>query len=221
MNCELVYNGIKKCVLNDYPYDIDWDDAVLTPIFQKCYADVIEQHSHINDSYYSNNTRGIIRLEFIDHYVIICFRFAQKLFESGKILQADAVYYSCRVRGSIDLFYTAKIGECFMPVHALGTIVDSHSIYGIYFKIYDGCHIGPYSIVGKEPKEWIHPVFGDFVTILGHSKVFGNTTVGNNVIISAGSLIINEEIPDNCIVSGASPNLVFQKLKVSNQSIMK
>ncbi len=221
MSSDLVYKGIKKCVLNDYPYDIEWKDDIIIPIFKKCYEVLLEQHSHINNSYYSNNENGIIRLEYLDHYVIICFRFAQKLFESGMVLQADAVYYSCRVRGAIDLFYTTKIGECFIPVHALGTIVDSHAKYGKYFKIYDSCHIGPFSIVGKDPKDWVHPVFGDFVTILGHSKVFGDTTVGNNVIISAGSLIINEEIPDNCVVSGSSPNLVFQKLKVSNQSIVK
>ena len=134
---------------------------------------------------------------------------------------ADAIYYSSRIRGSIDLYYRAKIGRCFMPVHALGTVMDSHATYGEFFKIYDGCHIGPYSIVGKGPSEWKHPVFGDFVTMLGHSKVFGASTIGNNVVISAQTFIVNEEIPDNCIVSGSSPNLFFQKLKNSNREILR
>lgn len=221
MNAEIIYQGIKKSVKNDFPYDIDWNDGLVFPVFQDCYNDVVDQHSRINNSYYSDNVNGIIRLEYVDHYVIICYRFAKSLISAGLKNIADAVYYSYRIRGSIDLFYTTEIGECFMPVHALGTVIDSHSKYGKYFKIYDGCHIGPFSIVGKEAKDWVHPQFGDFVTMLGHSKVFGKTSVGNNVIISVGSMIVNEEIPDNCIVSGSSPNLVYQKLKISNDSIVK
>ena len=33
----------------------------------------------------------------------------------------------------------------------------------------------------------------------------------NNVIISANSYLINETIPDNCIVFGQSPNIIIKK----------
>lgn len=221
MDKETIYNGMKKCVLNDYPFEIKWNDNDIFPIFSACYEDIIQQHSRINNSYYSCDSGGYLRIDFLDHYVILCYRFAKALYKNNMGNLADAVYYSSRVRCSIDLYYPTEIGECFIPVHALGTIVDSHAKYGTYFQIYNECHIGPYSYIGKEPKDCIHPVFGDFVTMLGHSRVFGNTTVGNNVIISAGTVIINENIPDNCIVSGSSPNLMFQKLKISNQSIVR
>ena len=216
-----IYYAIKRSVLSDYPLDIEWDDNIIEGVFLTVYENVIEDHSHINNSYYSDGSGGRLILNYLDHYVIICFRFANRLYKLGMNQIADSIYYSMRVRGSIDLFYTSNIGECFMPVHALGTIMDSHAQYGKYFKIYDGCHIGPYSIVGKAPNEWIHPKFGDFVTMLAHSMVFGNSVIGNNVIVSAGTTIINEEIPDNCIVSGTSPNLIFQKLRINNNTIRK
>lgn len=216
-----IYEAVKKCILIDYPYEIEWLDDVAFLFFQDVYNKVIEDHSHINNPYYSNEQGGRLLLNYLDHYAILCFRYANHLWAKGLSMLADAVYYSMRIRCSLDLYYTSSIGECFMPVHALGTIMDSHASYGKHFKIYDGCHIGPYSIIGKDPKEWVHPKFGDYVTMLAHSTVYGNSVIGNNVIISSGTTIINEEIPDNCIVSGASPNLVFQKLRISNKLIRK
>lgn len=221
MNCETSYRGVKKCVINDYPFDVTWDDSLIYPLFENCYNSLLEDHSHINNSYYSNEQGGIIRLEYIDHYVILCYRLANKMWKTGYSALADAVYYSMRVRGSIDLYYRTEISRCFIVAHAIGTIMDSHAIYGQFFRIYNGCHIGPYSLYGKQPIEWIHPKFGDFVTMLGNSKVYGKTVIGNNVIISAQTLVINETIPDNCIVSGMSPNLFFMPLKPGSQGILK
>jgi len=207
------YQGLRKCVMNDYPYPIEWDDDIIFPIFEKIHSEIMQQHERVNSPYYSDNGKGKILLNFIDHYVILAYRLAYALWKNGKTEYAEAVYYSLRVRGSIDLFYTTEIGPYFFPTHALGTVIDSHVKYGQFFKVYDGVHIGPYNIVGIDPKMWIHPQIGDNVTLLNGSKVFGNSIIGNNVIVSCNTVIINEEIPDNCIVSGFSPNLFFKKLK--------
>lgn len=49
------------------------------------------------------------------------------------------------------------------------------------------------------------------MVLYAYIKVLGNTKIGNNVIISANSYLINEEIPDNCIVFGQIPNIVIKK----------
>ena len=214
------FYAIRKCVLTDYPYPIDWEDREVQGIFNATYDDIIEQHSHIYNRYYNDGNTGLINLNFLDHYVILAYRFANALWKNNLPFYAEAVYYSLRIRGSIDLFYTTDIDKFFMPTHSLGAVIDSHVKYGKLFKVYNGCHLGPYNIVGVDPKEWKHPKVGDFVTMLGGSKLFGETTVGNNVIISVNTVVVNEEIPDNCIVSGISPNLVFQRLKVSNSSLL-
>ena len=214
------YRGLQKCVMNDYPYPIEWDDSKLLTPFESVYNEVLQQHAQVNSPYYSDDHGGKIMLNFLDHYVILAYRFAHELWKQQKIEYAEAVYYSLRSRGCIDLFYTTEIGPYFFPTHALGTVIDSHVKYGKLFKVYDGVHIGPYNIIGLNPKEWEHPTIGDNVTLLNGSKVFGHTTIGDNVIVSTNTVIINEEIPDNCIVSGQSPNLFFKRLKFKDTTII-
>lgn len=38
----------------------------------------------------------------------------------------------------------------------------------------------------------------------------GNANVGENVVISTGTTVIDEDIPDNCMVFGKSPNLIIK-----------
>lgn len=203
------YDGVKKCTLSDYPYVLEWNDDVVFPVFEHVYSNVLEQHAKMKSDYYSNNGNGRINLGFMDHYVILFYRFANSLWKNNMEFLAEAVYYSLRIRGSIDLFYKTEIGETFVPTHALGTAMDCHAKYGKGFKIYNGCHIGPSDIVGKDPRDWVHPEFGDYVTMLSHSKVFGKSKIGNNVILSTGCVVMDEDIPDNCVVIGQSPKLYF------------
>jgi Serine acetyltransferase len=214
------YYALKKCVISDYPYPIDWDDNIMFEHYSIVYNRIISEHSKIKSSYYSNDSNGILRINFLDHYVILTYRLSHFLYKLNMIELAEAVYYSTRLRGNIDLFYTTEIDSFFIPTHALGTIVDSHVKYGKLFRIYDNVHIGPYSFLGKKPEEWVHPIFGDYVTLLASSKVYGKCVIGNNVIVSSGTTIINEEIPDNCIVMGNSPNLYFMPLKIDNSSLL-
>ena len=57
----------------------------------------------------------------------------------------------------------------------------------------------------------VYPVFGDFVTMYSNSSVIGNCRIGNNVVIGANTCIKDEDIPDNCLVFGSSPNLVIKQ----------
>ncbi len=215
------YEALKKCILQDYPFEYEWNDDEYYEIFDKCYNAILHDHAQINNPYYSNESGGFIRLQYLDHYVILCHRYANILWKSGKNEAAEVVYYSLRVRGGLDLFYRTEFGPCFMPVHALGAVIDSHSKYGKCFKFYDGVHIGPYSIAGVHPSKWKHPEFGDFVTVLAHCKIYGKTRIGNNVIVASGTTLINAKVPDNCIVTGTSPDLYFIPLKVSNEEILR
>jgi len=214
------YNALKKCVLADFPYFLEWDDTILTQYFSEIYKVVITEHSKIRNPYYSENGIGLIRLNFLDHYVILTYRFANCLYKNNLLDVAEAIYYSMRVRGSIDLYFTTEIGSYFIPTHSLGAVVDSHAKYGCLLKLYNGVHIGPQDIIGKPPSEWEHPVIGDYVTLLANSHVYGRSVIGNNVIVSSGTVIINDEIPDNCIVFGTSPNLYFMPLRNKNSSLL-
>ena len=157
----------------------------------------------------------------MDHYLILCYRFSNSLYLSCiKADLADAVYYSCRIRTSTDIFYRSVIGDYFLPSHPIGAVIDSKATYGIGLRLYNGVHIGPYGIDGKPPSEWIHPVIGDGVIIYAKSSIYGETVIGNNVTISPGTTIVNETIPNDCIVFGCSPELKAIPNKHNNLGII-
>ncbi|MDE5493020.1 hypothetical protein [Elizabethkingia meningoseptica] len=216
------YKAFKKSVLNDYPYEIVINNNEMFSVFESVYNNIFAQHSKINNKYFCTAEKGIIDFKYLDHYLIFCYRMANFIYKNKMNIElAEAIYYSSRVRTCTDLFYTAEIGDYFIPVHTLGTVMDSHAQYGELFKIYNGVHIGPYNIQGIEPKDWKHPKFGNGVTLLGNSSVYGDTEIGNNVIVSAGTVIVNEKIPSNCIVMGQSPKLYVLPNSLNNFDLLK
>jgi serine O-acetyltransferase len=218
MEALIEYKSFKKCVMNDFPYPIDWEDDVIEPYWNQTWNRLLQEHSNMNDPYFCREGKPIINLKFIDHYIILGFRLANLLWKNNLEHYSEAIYYSYRVRGAIDLFYRTDIGPYFLPNHTMGSVIDSHAKYGKLLFIMNGIHIGPYNILGKDASELNHPVIGDYVTLMSKCSIFGKTTIGNNVIISNNALIINEEIPDNCIVYGQSPNLFFAPLKTNNST---
>ncbi len=216
------YKAFISILVKDTPYSLDVNtfDNEFEEVFLHTYSDLIRQHSKTNNSYYSHEGRGFVNLLYMDHFLILCYRFSHALYVSAiKTEIADAIYYSCRLRTSTDIFYRSDIGDFFLPSHPLGTVIDSKATYGIGFRLYNGVHIGPYGIGGKPPSEWVHPVIGDGVIVFANSSIYGNTVVGNNVTISPGTTIVNETIPNNCIVFGASPNLKAVPNKHNNLEI--
>lgn len=203
------YSAFKKMVTNDFPYEIQINDIEVYHVFQEIYTKIKIQHSKIKNKFFSgNNKNGLLDFKFLDHYLIFCFRIANHIYKNYENLElCEAIYYSSKIRTNTDLYYTTEIGDYFIPAHSLGTVMDSRAEYGKLFKIYNGVHIGPYNIQGVESKDWKHPKIGDGVTLLANSSVYGKTEIGNNVIVSVGAKIINEKIPNNCVVIGQSPNL--------------
>ena len=54
-------------------------------------------------------------------------------------------------------------------------------------------------------------MIGEHVIMYSNSKILGNSTIGNNVIISANTYIKGEDIPDDCIVFGRTPDILIRQ----------
>lgn len=59
----------------------------------------------------------------------------------------------------------------------------------------------------------IYPYIGQNVYMCANSSIIGNCHIGNNVIIGANSGVKDEDIPDDCMVFGYSPNLIIKRKK--------
>ncbi|MBF0216041.1 MAG: hypothetical protein HQL30_03490 [Candidatus Omnitrophica bacterium] len=217
------YKAFVRTVKSDHPYEMDdyMDGGEFKSTFKGVHQCLLEQHSRIKDRYFSQSGKGLLDLKHFDHYLIICLRVANALFRAGTRLDiAEAIYYSSRARTSVDIYYRSDIGDYFIPCHPIGTVIDSHSKYGIGLNLYNNVHIGPYDIVGKDPADYIHPVFGDGVVIMANVTIYGDCKIGNNVIVSHGTTIINQDIPDNCLVMGKSPDLKLLPNFHNNLSVL-
>lgn len=129
--------------------------------------------------------------------------------ELGKTVRredAAMVYYLNKIMNGVDWYFEIELPKHFWAEHPLKCVL-GRACYGDYFFVYQGVTVGGnYSSGGV----LCYPQIGNSVIMYSDSKVLGKSKVGNNVIISANTYIKNETIPDNCIVFGQSPNLIFK-----------
>lgn len=140
-------------------------------------------------------------------WMIFLYRVSRILYKRNHISDADIVYYLNKVMHSTDWFYEIDLPVFFFAEHPLGSVLGKAK-YSDHFFVYQGTTVGGSYRHGK----LFYPEIGSMVVLYANSSVIGNSVVGNNVIISANCHIVNELVPDNCIVFGNSPNLVIKKL---------
>ena len=110
-----------------------------------------------------------------------------------------------------DWFYAIDLPVHFHCEHPLGSVLGRAS-YGDHLFVYQGTTIGG----NRSHGELFYPTLGDNVILYANATVLGDTHIGNNVVLSSGTYLLNERIPDNCIVFGKSPDITIKK-KNENQ----
>ena len=126
----------------------------------------------------------------------------------GRTDLADKVYYLNKVLNSVDLFYEVELPQSWMCEHPVGSVM-GRAQYGEGFNFSQGCTVGGNWSKGKI----CYPVIGENVIMLSDSKIVGDSHIGNNVLMSANSYVINRDIPDNCVVFGQGKELVIKEKK--------
>ena len=156
------------------------------------------------NKYYSKQGVPYFNPYHSGQYTIFLYYFSNTIFHEAKdhTRLADKVYYLNKIMNSIDLFYEVELPEIFMLDHPVGTVI-GRAQFGSYFSFTQNCTIGN--------NKGIYPVIGEYVTVSAGSMILGNSKIGNNVILGAGTCIKDDDIPDDSIVFGSSPNLIIKK----------
>lgn len=120
----------------------------------------------------------------------------------------DKIYYLNKIMHSVDLFYAIELPDVFSAEHPLGSVM-GRAKYSDYFFFYHGC------TVGGTGKDGIlnYPEIEENVLMCSNSSILGRCHIGKNVTIGAGALVKNQDVPDNSIVFGQSPNLIIKTKK--------
>ncbi len=108
----------------------------------------------------------------------------------------------------IEIHPAATIGKRFFIDHGTGVVIGETAIIGDDVTIYQGVTLGG---TGKDTGKR-HPTIGNGVMIGSGAKVLGPFKVGDNSVIAAGAVVLNE-IPPNCTAVGVPAKVVKQNGK--------
>ncbi|MAG08754.1 serine O-acetyltransferase [Candidatus Woesearchaeota archaeon] len=105
---------------------------------------------------------------------------------------------------SIEIHPGAKIGRGLFIDHAHGVVIGETAEIGDNCVMFHNVTLGG---TGKY-KDKRHPTIGNNVLIGTGAILLGPIKVGNNVKIGAATTIINRDVPDNCTVVGIPGRIV-------------
>ena len=155
------------------------------------------------DKYYSKKGEAYFNPYHSGQYTVFLYYFSNSIFKKthDNLKLADKVFFLNRIMNSCDLFYEVELPEIFMLDHPVGSVM-GRAKFGNYFSFSQNCTVGQ--------NRDIFPVIGNHVTMSANTMVLGKSHIGNNVILGAGAYVKDENIPDNSLVFGQSPNLIIK-----------
>lgn len=160
---------------------------------------------HTKNKYYHKTDNGgeYFSPYHSGQYSIFLYYLANTIYQSGDHGNlASKVYYLNKIMNSVDWYYEIELPEYFGIEHPMASVL-GRAKYSDGFFFYQGCTVG-----GNKGK---YPKLGKNVILFSNVTVLGDSVIGNNVVVSTGTTIKDEVIPDNCLVFGASPNLTIKK----------
>ena len=113
-----------------------------------------------------------------------------------------------RIFTGIEIHPGAEIGPAFFIDHGAGVVIGQTTVIGKNVTIYQGVTLGGtgYSH-GKR-----HPTIGDNVVIGAGAVVLGAITIGDNCRIGAGA-VVTKPVPADCTVVGNPARVVYKEGK--------
>ncbi|MCK5812508.1 MAG: serine O-acetyltransferase [Clostridiales bacterium] len=156
----------------------------------------------LNDPAARNNLE--IFLCYPGFHAVMWHRFAHYLHVKIKAkLLARIISTHIRFWTGIEIHPGATIGKRLVIDHGMGVVIGETSIIGDDCLMYHGTTLGGKGTeIGKR-----HPTLGNNVMIYAGSKVLGNITIGDNVVIGADSLVL-KDLPSDCIAVGCPVKIV-------------
>lgn len=189
------------------------EKSIIEERFDYALAACEENFSHSTNKYYFTELGGA-KCRFNPfhsvQYMTFLYYLSHDIYKNADAGQlCDKIYYLNKMFHSVDLFYAIDLPEHFGAEHPLGSVL-GRAKYSNGFFFYQGCTVG-----GTKGKEGIlhYPVIEENVRMYANSSILGKCNVGKNVQIGAGALVKNQDVPDDSIVFGQSPNLIIKMNK--------
>lgn len=135
---------------------------------------------------------------------MLCYRIAHNINQlspppNRDAYVADAYSLLGRQIGQIELFYSSSIGQAFKINHGVGTVVGARCKIGDNCTIHQNCTLGD--------RNGGRPSIGNNVIIYAGSMVLGDITIGENSIIGANS-VVTRSCPPGSVLTGSPARII-------------
>ncbi len=95
--------------------------------------------------------------------------------------------------GQMEIFYSSHIGRGLKINHGCGSVIGARCVLGDNCLIHQNCTLGD--------RNGGRPTLGNNVIMYAGSMVLGNVRIGDNTIIGANTIVISD-FPENSILVG-------------------
>jgi serine O-acetyltransferase len=131
-------------------------------------------------------------------------RVSSHLQQNGLTSESHSLSKANKALHGVDFFPTSVIPAVFQLVHPVGSVIGRAQLSS-FTVVYQGVSVGA-RIPSAEEGAQQYPSFQGPVILFARSAVFGNSSVGANVVFGADSMIIDQDVPADSIVVGRYPN---------------
>lgn len=163
--------------------------------------------------------RNIIEviLTYPGFHAVMLHRLSHKLWNMKIPIIPRLLSHISRFFTGIEIHPAARIGAGFFIDHGMGVVIGETTEIGENCLLYQGVTLGG---TGKE-KGKRHPTLGNNVVVGAGSKILGPIKIGNYVKIGANSVIL-KSVPDYSIVVGVPGKIIKKKvLRIEEEGIIE
>jgi serine O-acetyltransferase len=162
-----------------------------------CFAHVRHAAFRDDDAVYFDHLHG-------DQYTAFLYYASNSAHAAGDETLAKKLFLLNKALNGFFCQYDTLLPPVMWLNHALGTVIGCGT-YGNYLLVTQNVTFGKDRDAA--------PVTGEGVIVYGGALIAGATTIGDRSVIAANAAIVNATVPAECVVAGASPDLVIRPRK--------
>jgi len=133
-------------------------------------------------------------------YAICTYRLAHELYGIEVPLIPRVMAEYAHGKTGIDIHPGAQIGTPFFIDHGTGIVVGETTVIGKNVRLYQGVTLGALSVEKSMAKSKRHPTIGDNVVIYAGSTILGGKTViGHDTVVGGNTWIIESVLPHSVV----------------------
>lgn len=148
-------------------------------------------------------------------HAIFIYRWANRFYKWRLFTLARFISHIGRMLTGIEIHPGAKIGKRVMIDHGMGVVVGETAEIGDDCVLYQGVTLG----AGSQAREGAatrgvkrHPTLGKGVIVGSGAEIQGAVTVGDNVRVASGSIVLRDVPPDSIVV-GVPGRVIYREGK--------